>query len=122
MELDPTLRGKLEIGAERPPEYGPIRLDLKSHSLQLIGSDEQEALGPKEYQLLWLLVRAHGNVITEGEFMEFVYGDESDEKDLPVSNTMAVLIGHVRTKLDELTHGRVTIENIRNHGYSLALK
>ena len=122
MELDPTLRDKLEVGAERPAEYGPIRLDLKSRSLQVIGTDKREVLEPKEYQLLWLLVRAHGHVISESEFIDFVYGDAPDKKDLPLSNSMAVYISRARTKLEELTQGRVTIENNRGLGYHLVLK
>ncbi|HEY0010414.1 MAG TPA: winged helix-turn-helix domain-containing protein [Candidatus Paceibacterota bacterium] len=114
-----NLLHKLEAGANRPPTYGPISLDIESKTVSFNGAERTEQLTKSEYQVLWLLVRAQGNSITEGEIFGFLYEDYPDHKDLPLSNTTVVFINKLRHKLQELTDGKVVIQNQHGFGYYL---
>lgn len=115
------IHNRLELGKAREPEFGPIRLDLLSKTLQLNGSDRVKKLSDQEYQILWMLVRAQGNIITQSEMEDFLYAERPDSEDLPMGNTVAVQILRIREKLDELTGGKVLINTVLRIGYQLEL-
>lgn len=121
MERIPSLGGKLELGKERRPEFGPIWLDLNSRRVALANSSDHEDLSSTEYQILWLLIRASGNMITEEEMLNFIHDDDS--KDAPVGNQVNVYISKLREKLNRLTRGTVKIETIRGlAGYRISVE
>jgi len=84
------------------------------------GNDEVEVLTPVEYQVLWLLVRAQGGVISDADVMRFTYEDSN--QDLPLSNGTAVLIGRIKKKLQLVAGDTVMIETVRGLGYRLVTK
>jgi DNA-binding response OmpR family regulator len=118
MEGNP-LRNKLELGTARRAEFGPIRLDLLSQTLQVEGSDSVERLTPYEYQMLWVLVRAQGGIVTKSEISDFTLADFPDDADLPTGNGFEVRLRRIREKLRTLTDGRITIENELRMGLRL---
>ncbi|KND49373.1 MAG: hypothetical protein AB203_03185 [Parcubacteria bacterium C7867-008] len=121
MEGIPNLHEKLDAGVARRPEYGPLSLDLDAREFSIAGAEKPIHLEPKEYQILWLLVRAQGNTLTEAEIVDFIYGDMSDVKDAPLSNTIPATITKVRNKLESVPGNRIEIRNKIGLGYSLEI-
>ena len=119
MERFPSLHDKLDAGVMRKAAFGPISLDLDSKTLRIEGTEIREKLEAQEYQILWLLVRAHGNIISETDIITFLYGDMPDEKDIPLGNTIQVRISDLRGMLEKLTGGTVRIVTHIRTGYSL---
>ena len=113
------LSDRLDLGEARRAEYGPIWLDLKSRTLHCAGTDESVQLVPQEYQVLWLLVRAQGNLVSETDIRRFLFDD--DEKEDPMSNVVAKRTQTARAKLKSLTNNKVSIENLESMGYYLKL-
>jgi DNA-binding response OmpR family regulator len=109
---------KLYPGELREPSYGSINLDLESKTLS--GEKEQNIhLSEKEYQILWLLVRAQGGMISRFEIETFIYEDLPDDKDITLSNTVEVFMFRIRKKL-ELVTNNAKITNIRNIGFRVS--
>ena len=91
-------------------EYGGIRIDTGSRQAYLDG--EPVALAPKELELLAMLVREAGDVVTRESIMESIW----DTKWVGASRTIDVHVASVRSKL-----GRPElIETVRGTGYRLA--
>jgi two-component system OmpR family response regulator len=71
-------------------------------------------LTAREFAILEVLMRRPGDVISREEILEQAWG----EREEPMSNTIDVLIGRVRHKID--TPGRASrIETMRGMGYRL---
>lgn len=104
-----SLQDKLEFGRARYPEFGPARLDIRSHTLQLAGTDKSLPLSPFEYQILWLLLRARGTndaYVSSEEISEFIYQnlpEGSLEKILHIENLIAQEICSLRGKIGSFT-------------------
>jgi len=73
-------------------------------------------LTTKEYLLLELLVRRAGQVITRTEIIQHVWDMQHD----PTTNTVDVLIKHLRDKVDR-DHEPKLIRTVRGVGYAVAL-
>jgi len=71
-------------------------------------------LSPREYDLLFALVSAKGEVISRQELMRDVWNMDFD----PGTNVLDVHIGRLRKKLDR--HGRPLIKTVRGKGYCIA--
>ena len=74
------------------------------------------ALTMKEYLLLELLVRRAGQVITRTEIMQHVWDMHHD----PTTNTVDVLIKHLRDKVDRDFEPKL-LRTVRGVGYTVAL-
>lgn len=120
-DINDLLQAKLEYGVRRRPEYGPIWLHLPSRSLQMAGTDRYENLTDGEYQILWLLVRAQGRCISSEEILEFMSHNWPEDKDVPISNGVSVLIGRLREKMLRLTQNKINIQTSKGFGYYLGL-
>ncbi|MBU1755222.1 winged helix-turn-helix domain-containing protein [Patescibacteria group bacterium] len=116
MEQFPKLNEKLKAGVHAEPKMGPLSLDLTTKTISIEGSTKQAALTSNEYQILWMLVRAQGDVISESDIIEFMYDDPN--KDIPLYNPAEVFLHRLRKKLADITD-QVTIETHRGHGYYL---
>ena len=110
-----TLLPKLEAGKNREASFGPLRLDLESKKA-FVGN-ESVKLTNAEYQVLWLLVRANGAIVSSGEIENFLYEDIPEDKDIPLHNTVQVFLSRIRNKLDPLTDGRIKLSTFRGIGY-----
>jgi DNA-binding response OmpR family regulator len=89
-----------------------LQLSPTSRRVQRAGRDIQ--VTTKEYVLLELLVRRAGQVISRTEIMEQVWDMHHD----PTTNTVDVLIKHLRDKIDRDFEPKL-IQTIRNVGYTL---
>ena len=92
------LRRFLQLGAavQTPSAItvGGIQLD---HDAKRVTLDGQEiALTPKEYDILYFLMKNPGKVFTPGEIYQAVW----NEAPLGIDNTLAVHIRHLREKLE----------------------
>jgi DNA-binding response OmpR family regulator len=101
-----------EVRAPRELSAGDLRLDpgkrLAWHGAALL------TLTSREFTILELLMRSPGAVVSREEILEQAWG----EREEPMSNTIDVLVGRLRRKLDR--HGNPSrIETLRGMGYRL---
>lgn len=94
-----------------PIEYGELRVDVASRQVQRGG--EKLDLSPREFDLLFRLVRAKGELVSREELLRKIWELEFD----PGTNVLDVHVGRLRRKLDKL--GQPLIENVRGQGYRI---
>ena len=92
--------------------FGDLTLDTGS-CLLTCGSHSMR-LGGKEFQILELLLRNTGVILSAATFLERIWGFDSDTE----INVVWVHIAYLRKHLAAL-HSRVTIQSIRGVGYTL---
>ena len=108
-----TRSGESQIDSKMT--FGGLTLDLATY--QLSGKDGAFKLANKEFQMMEMLMRNPGHLISTERFMEKIWGYDSDAE----INVVWVYISYLRKKL--LTIGAdVQIVAHRNSGYSLELK
>jgi len=95
-----------------PIQFGALSLDLARRKVERAGRAVN--LSPREYDLLFALVSAKGEVISRQELMRDVWNMDFD----PGTNVLDVHIGRLRKKLDR--HGRPLIKTVRGKGYCIA--
>jgi len=95
-----------------PIEFGDLALDLARRKVERAGQPIN--LSPREYDLLFALVSAKGEVISRKELMRDVWNMDFD----PGTNVLDVHIGRLRKKLDR--QGRPLIKTVRGQGYCIA--
>ena len=97
----------VEIGLEA----GPVRMDVERHEVSVRG--EVVSLPLKEFQLLELLVRNSGRVLTRGQLIDRVWGSDyfGDTK------TLDVHIKRLRSKIEVDPAEPQHIRTIRGLGY-----
>ncbi len=100
-------RTESKAGADQI-SYGPVVINLKSHSVMVDGSFIELTL--KEFDLLHLLLKNTGKVLTRDQLLEKIWGYDFDGE----TRTVDVHIRTLRQKLGENGH---IIETIRGVGY-----
>jgi DNA-binding response OmpR family regulator len=114
-ELLARLRALIRRGAaERLPVYevGELRLDPATRIVIRAGREVE--LTAREFDVLELLVRNDGDVVTRRQMLEQIWDDEYDGS----PNVVDVYVGYLRKKLDEPS-GRQLIRTIRGIGFVL---
>lgn len=111
-----VLLARLEAVARRrnalpSVHFQDLELDLARRKVSRGGA--RIDLSPKEYDLLYALVRAGGETITREALLLDVWDINFD----PGTNVLDVHIGRLRRKLDR--HGRPLIDTVRGVGYRL---
>jgi two-component system, OmpR family, response regulator RegX3 len=103
--------GDFEIDSIGAVVGGPIRMDVERHALTVNGSPVPMPL--KEFELLELLMRNSGRVLTRGQLMDRVWGSNyvGDGK------TLDVHIKRIRTKIEPDPANPVYLTTIRGLGY-----
>jgi two-component system alkaline phosphatase synthesis response regulator PhoP len=96
--------------AETEIVYDEIRLDHKKR--QVFVSDKEINLTYKEYELLYMLLKAGGNVVPRENIISAVWGTEYEGE----SRTLDV---HIRTLRQKLGIAGNHIETVRNVGYKI---
>ena len=114
-ELLARVRALVRRGASGAPpvlSYGDLELDPAAHVARRGGAALD--LTPKEFQLLHLLLRSPGTVITRTAIIDHIYDDDFDA----FSNVIDVFVSRLRKKLD--AHGDSSlIHTVRGVGYVL---
>lgn len=92
--------------------FGNISLNRSTY--QLIGPDSSLRLGGKEFQMLEMLMVHPGQIISADQFMDKIWGFDSDAE----NNVVWVYLSYLRKKLTSL-NADVSIKATRGVGYSL---
>lgn len=93
--------------------FGDLSLNQNDHMLS--GKEKSIQLGRKEYDILRILMRNHGQTISKETLLLNVWGGQSEA----VENNVEIYISFLRKKLAFLKTG-VSITTIRNVGYRLS--
>ena len=94
-------------------EAGPIRMDVERHTVQVGGSHVPLPL--KEFELLEMLLRNSGRVLTRGQLIDRVWGADyvGDTK------TLDVHVKRLRAKIEPDPGKPVHLLTVRGLGYKL---
>ncbi|WP_350349293.1 response regulator transcription factor [Agromyces sp. G08B096] len=92
-------------------EGGRVRMDVDRHTVEVDGAAVQMPL--KEFELLELLMRNPGRVLTRGQLIDRVWGSDyfGDTK------TLDVHIKRIRSKIEEVPSEPVQLVTVRGLGY-----
>lgn len=118
-ELVARIRAVLRRGADAEDlgshilQAGPIRMDVERHVVTVEGKDV--ALPLKEFELLEMLMRNAGRVLTRGQLMDRVWGSTyvGDGK------TLDVHVKRLRAKLEKDPANPALLITVRGLGYKL---
>ena len=118
-ELVARVRAVLRRGGEPeellPPtlEAGPVRMDVDRHVVTVAG--EQVQLPLKEFELLEMLLRNAGRVLTRGQLIDRVWGADyvGDTK------TLDVHVKRLRAKIEPDPGNPQHLVTVRGLGYKL---
>ncbi len=115
-ELMARIRAVLRRGsdAELLPdvlEAGPVRMDIERHEVWVDGRPVRLAL--KEFELLEMLLRNAGRVMTRGQLIDRIWGADyvGDTK------TLDVHVKRLRAKIEHDPANPVTLVTVRGLGY-----
>ncbi|MGV8977895.1 MAG: response regulator transcription factor [Cellulomonas sp.] len=100
--------------AEETLDVGPVRLDVERHTVHVDGA--LVAFPLKEFDLLEMLMRNAGRVLTRGQLIDRVWGSDyvGDTK------TLDVHVKRVRAKIEADPANPVLLQTVRGLGYKLA--
>ncbi len=116
-ELLARMRAVLRRRAEAEPENdaileaGSVRMDVERHTVAVNGRDV--AMPLKEFELLELLLRNAGRVLTRGQLIDRVWGADyfGDTK------TLDVHIKRIRSRIEATPSEPVMLVTVRGLGY-----
>ncbi len=111
-----VLRRRVEAGTESRPDVlqsGPVRLDADRHAVFVHGRETPMPL--KEFELLEVLMRNAGRVLTRGQLIDRVWGSDyfGDTK------TLDVHIKRIRVRIADDAAGPRLLQTVRGLGYRL---
>jgi two-component system response regulator RegX3 len=94
-------------------EAGPVRMDVERHQVTVAG--QEVTLPLKEFELLEMLLRNTGRVLTRGQLIDRVWGSDyvGDTK------TLDVHVKRLRAKIEPHPHQPVHLVTVRGLGYKL---
>jgi two-component system response regulator RegX3 len=104
-------RVDVEVDSDAVLETGPVRMDVERHSVTVGGSEVPMPL--KEFELLELLMRNAGRVLTRGQLIDRVWGADyfGDTK------TLDVHIKRIRSKIEDDPSQPQMLVTVRGLGY-----
>jgi two-component system response regulator RegX3 len=104
-------RVETEADAEAVLEAGPVRMDIERHSVSVRGAEV--AMPLKEFELLELLMRNAGRVLTRGQLIDRVWGADyfGDTK------TLDVHIKRIRSRIEADPSQPSMLVTVRGLGY-----
>ncbi|WP_043673504.1 response regulator transcription factor [Clavibacter michiganensis] len=108
-----VLRRRVEVDDEplNVLEVGSVRMDVERHTVEVGG--REIAMPLKEFELLELLLRNAGRVLTRGQLIDRVWGSDyfGDTK------TLDVHIKRIRSKIEREPSDPVLLVTVRGLGY-----
>lgn len=109
-----SLLRRVEIFGSKPHEVitiGPLTIDVDSYSVTILQPQKVE-LTPKEFQLLYLLMKNQNRVLDRKFLLKTLWG-YSDEQEMEKTRTLDVHVMNLRKKLGEEVGKYIkTVENI----------
>jgi DNA-binding response OmpR family regulator len=109
-----ALLRRVEIFGGKPHEIitvGPITIDVDSYSVTILQPKKIE-LTPKEFQLLYLLIKNRNRVLERKFLLKTLWG-YVDEEEMEKTRTLDVHVMNLRKKLgEEIGNYIKTVENI----------
>ncbi|SFT46787.1 two-component system, OmpR family, response regulator RegX3 [Geodermatophilus amargosae] len=108
-------RGDVEAPADGALEAGPVRMDVERHVVAVDG--EPVGLPLKEFDLLELLLRNAGRVLTRGQLIDRVWGSDyvGDTK------TLDVHVKRLRAKIEPDPANPKHLVTVRGLGYKFEI-
>src|SRR5699024_6068482 len=109
-----ALRRRTAPDADDPVmQCGPVRMDVDRHHVSVAGTEV--ALPLKEFELLELLLRNRGPVLTRTQLIDRVWGSDyvGDTK------TLDVHIQRLRAKIEDEAYATTFLVTVRGLGYKL---
>ncbi len=103
--------GEPEVLLPATLEAGPVRMDVERHVVTVNG--DSVSLPLKEFELLEMLLRNAGRVLTRGQLIDRVWGSDyvGDGK------TLDVHVKRIRAKIEEDPAAPVHLVTVRGLGY-----
>lgn len=94
---------------------GPVRMDVERHVVSV--NNEEIAMPLKEFELLEMLLRNAGRVLTRGQLIDRVWGSDyvGDTK------TLDVHVKRLRSKIEQEPAAPVHLVTVRGLGYKFAV-
>jgi two-component system, OmpR family, response regulator RegX3 len=92
-------------------EAGSVRMDLERHTVTVDG--RETAMPLKEFELLEVLLRNAGRVLTRGQLLDRVWGSDY----FGDSKTLDVHIKRIRSKIEETPSDPRQLVTVRGLGY-----
>lgn len=108
------LRRVSRVPAEHACRIGPLQINRRSRTVHVSGVCVR--LTTTELDVLWLLCKTPGQVVTRYQLYRRVLGVEYDGLD----RGMDVHMSRIRSKLDKSDLAPLTIRSVRGEGYVLA--
>ena len=95
---------------------GPVEMDVDRHVVRVAG--EQVAFPLKEFELLELLLRNPGRVLTRGQLIDRIWGSDyvGDTK------TLDVHVKRIRAKIEDDPSAPRLLTTVRGLGYKLSIE
>jgi len=95
---------------------GPVEMDVDRHVVRVAG--EQVAFPLKEFELLELLLRNPGRVLTRGQLIDRIWGSDyvGDTK------TLDVHVKRIRAKIEDDPSAPRLLTTVRGLGYKLSVE
>jgi two-component system, OmpR family, response regulator RegX3 len=108
-----VLRRKTEPETENDTvlQAGDVRMDIERHTVSVLGTDI--AMPLKEFELLELLLRNAGRVLTRGQLIDRIWGADyfGDTK------TLDVHIKRIRSRIEKVPSEPTMLVTVRGLGY-----
>jgi two-component system response regulator RegX3 len=107
-----VLRRRVEVDdSDAVLEAGSVRMDVDRHTVSVDGNEVPMPL--KEFELLELLLRNSGRVLTRGQLIDRVWGADyfGDTK------TLDVHVKRIRSKIEKTPSDPVMLVTVRGLGY-----
>lgn len=104
-------RGDVELAAEDVLTVGDVTMDVERHTLTVRGNSLDLPL--KEYELLEVLLRNAGRVMTRGQLMDRVWGADY----VGDSKTLDVHVKRIRGRIERDPSSPVMLVTVRGLGY-----
>ena len=113
--LRALMRRKPKYDEEKKTEFGDLVLDDSSFALS--NGEEKVTLMNKEYQIMSLLMKANGKVVSTDTISKSAWDMDS----YSTNENVWVFISYLRKEIEKI-HSKVKIKSIRYQGYYLEYK
>ena len=113
--LRALMRRRPQYDEDNKDTFGDLSLDNSSFSLSC--GDENVTLMNKEFQIMSLLMKAKGKIVSQETISKSAWDSDS----YSTSENVWVFISYIRKKLDKI-NSKVKIKSIRYQGYYLEYK